>query len=165
MSVTLRAWRRGDEEALVELADNPNVARYMTDGFPSPYTPSDAQAWISRNEAANPKTHFAILVDGNVVGGIGFTLFGGERRGTAYIGYWIGEPYWGRGFATTALREATKVAFDQHKLHRLEAPAYAPNVASHRVLENAGYLREGIMRKAVVKHGEFLDAYLYAIVR
>jgi [ribosomal protein S5]-alanine N-acetyltransferase len=163
--VTLRPWRRGDEEQLVELADNPNVARYMADVFASPYTMNDAIEWIALNEASHPSTHFAILLGERIAGGAGYTLQGGERRIVAQIGYWLGERYWGRGIATAACGALTRYAFERHGLRRIEAAVYAPNVASHRVLEKCGYQREGRVRNAVIKNDEVLDAYLYAIVR
>ncbi len=162
---TLREWQRGDEDAVVTVADNPNVSRYMRDTFPSPYTHDDAAAWIARNEAAEQDTHFAIVLDGRVVGGVGFVLHQAERRIVADIGYWLGEPFWGRGIATAACSAVTAYAFEQYELRRIEAPVYAPNVASRRVLEKCGYECEGIMRSAVIKKGEVLDAHLYAKIR
>jgi [ribosomal protein S5]-alanine N-acetyltransferase len=163
--VTVRPWHRGDEGQLVEAADNPNVARYMRDTFPSPYTTADAVEYIERNEAADPKTHFAIALDNRIAGGVGYVLHDSERRIVADFGYWLGEQYWGQGIATAACRAVTDYAFDRHGLRRIESAVYAPNVASRRVLEKCGYQREGLMRNAIIKNGEVLDAYLYAIVR
>lgn len=163
--VTVRPWRRGDEEQLVEIADNPNVARYMRDVFPSPYTMADAMEWIERNETADLTTHFAIVLDSRVAGGCGYMPLEAERRIVAELGYWLGEAYWGRGIATAACRALTEYAFEQHRLRRIESAVYAPNVASQRVLEKCGYRCEGLIRNAVIKNGEVLDAYLYAIVR
>ena len=137
----------------------------MADVFPTPYTMSDAVTWIEQNEAADPQTHCAILLDGEVVGGVGYEIQFGERRFTAQIGYWLGVPYWGRGIATAACRAMTDYAFDRHALRRIEASVYVPNVASQRVLEKCGYEREGRPRNAVIKNGEVLDAYMYATVR
>jgi [ribosomal protein S5]-alanine N-acetyltransferase len=163
--VTLREWRRGDENQLVEIADNPSVARYLRDTFPSPYTMTDADEWIARNEAADPKTHFAVLLDGRIAGGAGFVVHDAERRIVADLGYWLGEPFWGRGIATVVCRTVTEYAFERHVLRRIESLVYAPNVASERVLQKCGYQREAFMRNSVIKRGEVLDAYLYAIVR
>ena len=90
------------------------------------------------------------------------TPFDAERAGVAEIGYWIGEPYWGRGIATAAARGLTAFGFERLALRRIEAPIYAPNKASMRVLEKCGYVCEGIMRDAVIKNGQLLDAHLYA---
>jgi len=163
--VTLREWRRGDEEQLAAVADNPNVARYLRDGFPSPYTHEDAVRWIALNEAADPKTNFAVVVGGRIAGAVGLVLFERECRGVAEIGYWVGEAYWGRGIATAACAALTAYGFERLGLRRLETKVYAPNAASMRVLEKCGYLREGVMRDAVVKNGVVLDAHAYARVR
>lgn len=161
----LREWQRGDENALVEIADNPNVASYMADGFPSPYTKNDAVAWVELNESASEKTHFAIVVDDRIVGGIGFAPLTAERRLVADIGYWLGEAYWGRGIGTAACEALTAYAFEQFGLRRLQAAVYVPNVASRRVLEKCGYQVEGLLRNAVIKRGVLLDAHLCAKVR
>ena len=160
--VKLREWRRGDEDELVAIADNPNVARFLRDGFPSPYTYNDATDWIFLNETMDPRSYFAIVLDERIAGGIGLTPFDAERAGVAEIGYWIGEPYWGRGIATAAARGLTAFGFERLALRRIEAPIYAPNKASMRVLEKCGYVCEGIMRDAVIKNGQLLDAHLYA---
>lgn len=161
----IREWKRGDEWDLVQAADNPNVSRYLTDRFPNPYTIQDAYAWIDLNEAKRNNTNFAIDVGGAVAGGIGYSLGAYEARITATIGYWLAQPFWGRGIATAALKALTEYAFDTHALRRISSVVMAPNVASARVLEKAGYVREGIMRNAVIKHGQLYDLLLYATVR
>lgn len=161
----VRHWKRGDEWDLVQSADNPNVSRYLTDRFPSPYTLQDAYAWIDLNEARRNNTNFAITVGGGVAGGIGYALGAFETRMTATIGYWLAEPFWGRGITTAALKSLTEYAFETHRLRRISSVVMAPNAASARVLEKAGYSREGIMRNGVVKNGEAHDLLLYAMVR
>lgn len=161
----IREWKRGDEWDLVQSADNPNVSRYLTDRFPSPYTLQDAYAWIDLNEARRDNTNFAITIGGSVAGGIGYTLGSYEMRLTATIGYWLAEPFWGRGITTAALKRLTEYAFETHGLRRIGSVVMAPNGASARVLEKGGYVREGIMRNAVAKHGEVYDLLLYAAVR
>lgn len=161
----VRDWKRGDEWDLVQSANNPNVSRYLTDRFPSPYTLQDAYAWIDLNEAKRENTNFAIEVGGAVAGGIGYVLGSYETRLTGTIGYWLAEPFWGRGIASAALTALTDYAFETHRLRRISSVVMAPNLASARVLEKAGYVREGIMRNGVVKHGEVYDLLLYAMVR
>lgn len=161
----LRPWRSSDVDALVEAADNPSVARYLRDIFPSPYTHADAVAWIKLNETADVQTNFAIDADGTLAGGIGLRLFDGERRLCAEIGYWLAEPFWGRGIITAACRVLTDYAFETYGLKRVEAAVFSPNVASRRVLEKCGYTCEGLMKNAAIKHGEVLDVYMYAATR
>jgi [ribosomal protein S5]-alanine N-acetyltransferase len=101
----LRPWRRRDEAALVLLADNSNVSRYLRDRFPSPYRMSDALAWIALNESGASRLQYAIEVDGKLAGGIGIEPRDAEERLSAEIGYWLGEPFWGRVHARRCLAQ------------------------------------------------------------
>ncbi|HEX2441876.1 MAG TPA: GNAT family protein [Methylomirabilota bacterium] len=162
---TLRPWRRGDEASLVRHANNRNVSRNLRDRFPYPYTAADADAWISSMVGQAPPTSLAIEVQGEVVGGIGLQLGTDVQRRSAEIGYWLAEPFWGRGIATEALRAMTAYAFEQFDLVRLEAGVFSWNPASGRVLEKCGYVLEGRARAAVVKDGRTGDRLLYGLIR
>jgi [ribosomal protein S5]-alanine N-acetyltransferase len=161
---TLRPWRESDIEQLAQIANDKDVARYMADRFPHPYTEEDARFWISLHRECETLNNFAIEVNGVVAGGIGMDPLEGERRLGAQFGYWLGREYWGKGIATAACAAFTDYVLNERAFLRLEASVYAPNQASMRVLEKCGYTCEGIMRKAIVKHGEILDAHLYAKV-
>lgn len=87
------------------------------------------------------------------------------HRRSAEIGYWLGEPFWGRGIATAAVIAVTGYAFTRHDLVRLHAGVFEWNPASARVLEKAGYSLEGRLRKSVTKNGETIDQLLYATIR
>jgi len=80
-------------------------------------------------------------------------------------GYWIGEEFWGRGITTDAIRFVTTIGFAKHDLIRIFAVPFSRNTASCRVLEKAGYAREGLMRQSAVKDGVVEDQYLYAALR
>lgn len=162
---TLRPWRAGDEASLVRNADNRNVSRNLKDRFPYPYTAADALQWIAHASVQSPPSSFAIVVDGAAVGGIGIELGIDVFRRSAEIGYWLGEPYWGRGIATEALRAMTEYAFAHFDICRLEAGVFEWNPASARVLEKAGYTLEGRARRGVVKDGRTGDRLLYGLVR
>lgn len=161
---SLRPWRRGDVDALARRANDREVSINLRDAFPHPYTKADARDWIARASRQDPPRHFAITVDGEAVGGIGFDPLSDVHRRTAEIGYWLGRDHWGRGLATDALRAAADYAFDTFDLVRLEAMVYAWNPASSRVLEKAGFDFEGRMRRRVTKEGRTIDALLYARV-
>lgn len=161
----IREWRRGDEEALIRHANNPNVARNMRDRFPHPYTSADAQWWIAHASAQSPSTDFAIVVDGEAAGGIGFILQEDVARRSVEIGYWLGEAYWGRGIATDAVRALSEHIFANLDICRIYSTVFELNPASIRVLEKAGYEYEGRQRKAVTKNGETLDALMYALIK
>jgi RimJ/RimL family protein N-acetyltransferase len=161
----LRPWRPGDETSLVRFANNRNVSRNLRDRFPYPYTDADAKKWVARATSRTPVRDFAILVDGVAAGGIGVEPGEGEGRRCADVGYWLGEPFWGRGIATEALRAITDYAFATFDVCRLEAGVFDWNPASARVLEKAGYTLEGRARRAVIKDGRIGDRLLYGLVR
>jgi RimJ/RimL family protein N-acetyltransferase len=164
--LVLRPWRPRDVDALVRYANNRRIWLNLTDRFPHPYTRTDAEAWIARCAAqAGQATHLAIDVDGVSVGGVGFDRGRDVYRLTADIGYWLAEPFWGRGLATVALRAATTHAFARFDLERLQAAVFEWNPASVRVLEKAGYGFEGRLRRSITKDGRVGDTLLYARLR
>ena len=160
----IRSWRESDADSIWPLANNKKVWRNLRDGVPHPYTRADAVSWIAAARARKPETVFAIAVEGQAVGGIGFHPKEDVERLSAELGYWLGEPYWGRGITTEAVIAVTRYAIEQHGLVRIFALPYAWNPASARVLEKAGYVLEGRLRRAVIKDGEIIDQLLYAWV-
>ena len=158
----VRPWRPGDAEGLVAHANNLNVARQLRERFPHPYTRRDAAEFLQRATSDTPPADFAIEIDGRPAGGVGFVRGSDVERYSAEIGYWLGEPFWGRGIATEALALVTSHAFEDWRLLRLFALPLAENLASRRVLEKAGYTLEGILRAGCVKVGEPRDQALYA---
>ena len=161
----LRSFRPDDAESLARNANNRNVSRNLRDHFPYPYELSDARDWIELATGQVPETNFAIAVAGEAVGGIGVTLQSDVYRRTAEIGYWLGEPHWGQGIATAALRAVTDWACTEFDLVRLYGEVFEWNPASGRVLEKAGYELEARLRKSIVKEGQIIDALLFAKTR
>lgn len=161
----LREWRRGDEADLIAAANSRKVWRNLHHRFPHPYTASDARHWFFLLAAMPEATHWAIEVDGRAVGDVGVDLGEGIYAKSGLFGYWLGEPWWGRGIGSAAVRAAAEYALARFGLMRLEAPVFAWNPASARVLEKAGFRREGILRKSVFKDGELIDQAIYALVR
>lgn len=163
--VILRPYARDDSKQLQRIADNPNVSRFLTDIFPSPYTMKDAEEWIALTLTETRRCNFAVEWQGELVGGIGLIPMTDVHSGTANLGYWLGEPYWGRGLAARAVSALLPYAFDELLFIRLQALVYSGNPASMRVLEKNGFVREGVMRKHVRKRGVIHDAALYAKLR
>ncbi len=161
-SCTIRSWRFDDAESLVRHANNRKVARHLRDSFPHPYTPDDALDWLDLVTVVEPETNFTIDVDGEAVGGIGLELRSDVYRCSAEMGYWLGEPYWGRGIATEAVVALTGWAFENHDFERIEAVVFGTNPASRRVLDKAGYTFEARLRNAICKDGEIVDEFVYA---
>jgi [ribosomal protein S5]-alanine N-acetyltransferase len=149
----------------VSNANNRNVWRNLTERFPHPYAEADAEAWIAIANQAEPSIHLAIEFEAAAVGGIGVIAGEGITRHTAQFGYWLGETYWGKGIATAAARAMVVHVFSSARFVRLEAPVFAWNPASMRVLEKVGFVREGVLRKSVFKDGQFSDSVMYALLR
>jgi RimJ/RimL family protein N-acetyltransferase len=162
---TVRSWQSRDRDAIVRHANNRKVSINLRDRFPYPYTARDARNWLDAVVDQKPETNFAIDVAGEAVGGIGFTPQHDVERRSAEIGYWLGESFWGRGIATEALIVVTEYAFANFDLCRLYAHVFDWNGASARVLEKAGYVLEGRLRKSVTKDGQTIDQLMYALVR
>jgi RimJ/RimL family protein N-acetyltransferase len=161
----LRSWHTGDIAALVRHADNRKIWRNVRDRFPHPYTRAEAEAWVRLAALRTPETAFAIDVGGEAVGGIGLELQEDVYRRSAEIGYWLGEAHWGRGIATDAVRGPTAWTFEHFDVCRIFAKVFEWNPASARVLEKAGYVQEGRLRRAVTKDGHLMDELLYAAVK
>jgi [ribosomal protein S5]-alanine N-acetyltransferase len=160
----IRSFEYSDEEALVKYANNPNVSRLLRDLFPSPYTKADARFLLKHACKQKVETNFAIANIEELIGAIGLTLQEDVNRFSAEIGYWLAEPYWGKGIATEALKIFTGYVFQNFKVNRLYALVFEGNDASEKVLIKAGYQKEGTLKKAVYKEGKFLDQYIYAIL-
>ena len=125
----LRSWEAGDVESIVAYANNRQIWLNLRDRFPHPYTKAHAQRFVRASRKSEPECNFAITVDGQAVGGIGFQLHGDVERVSAEIGYWLGEPFWGRGIATEALVALTQYAIATHGLTRVFALPFAFNTA------------------------------------
>ena len=160
----VRSWRNADIESLVVNANNRNIWVNLRDRFPHPYSRSDGRRFIREARKMSPETFFAIAVEGEAVGGIGFVLQSDVERVSAEVGYWLGEPFWGRGITTEAVIAITRYAIEQHRLTRLFAVPFAYNAASCRVLEKAGYTLEARLRRSAIKDGEIVDQFQYAFI-
>ena len=160
----VRSWRGSDLDAIVRHANNPKVAMQLRDRFPHPYTRADGTAFLRHMTGPEPQTNFAIEVDGEAAGAIGFVRGADVERFSAEIGYWLGEAHWGRGIVTEALVLLTAHGFSAVNILRFFALPFTDNAASARVLEKAGYVREAELKKSCVKYGKPRDQLLYARV-
>ena len=161
----VRDWNPNDKGALVEIANNRNIWRNLTHRFPHPYIDADADGWFALLEKIPERTHWAIAVEEEIVGGIGFERGEGVHARSGHFGYWLGQPYWGRGIITAAVRATSDHIFEHFDLERLEAAVFEWNPASMRVLEKCGFVREGVLRRSILKDGQLIDSVLYARLR
>jgi len=162
---TIRPYRRSDAQALAALADNPNISHYLMNRFPSPYTLEDAAQWVARYGNEKEQHIFAIEWQGQLVGGIGLEPMADIHGLTADVGYWVGEPFWGKGIATQALGLMVRHAFETMPYLRLQAMVFAENKSSAKVLKKNGFALEGRLRRHITKHGRVYDALIYARTR
>jgi [ribosomal protein S5]-alanine N-acetyltransferase len=158
----IRDWQIEDAPSIAKYANNRKIWINLRDAFPYPYSSRDAESFISRVIEANPVTVFAIATQSEAIGSIGLMLGKDVHRFTAEMGYWLAEPFWGKGIMVQAVQFLTSWAFLDLKLHRISAEPYVSNPASHRVLEKAGFIREGVLRSSAFKDGNIIDQYLYS---
>ena len=158
----VRPWAGTDAESLHKHANNRNVAIHLRDRFPFPYELEHAKIFLDWLGSQPSPTVWAIEVNGEAAGGIGLELHTDVERVSAEVGYWLGERLWGHGIVTEALCAVTAEAFRRYDLTRLYAVPFADHIASVRVLEKAGYVREGLMKQSAIKDGRIRDQVLYA---
>jgi RimJ/RimL family protein N-acetyltransferase len=159
----LRPWQRSDAESLSKYANNPKIAKNLTDIFPHPYTLEDAYKFINMAISSEPTTIFAIDVKGEAVGGIGLHQQHDIQRKNAELGYWLAEPYWGKGIITEAIKSMVSYGFKTLDINRIFARPFGSNFASQKVLEKAGFILEARLEKTLIKNNVYEDELIYAV--
>lgn len=161
--LTLRPFTMQDAPAVQQLASAYEVA-LNTLMIPHPYPDGAAEQWIGKQaeEYAANRIHNFAIDDGELAGAIGLVMKG---DGIAELGYWVGVPFWGRGYATEAARAMLRYGFDQCHLHRIFAGHFTRNAASGKVMQKIGMQYEGTLRQHACKWGEYLDVAFYGILR
>ena len=167
LRVNLRKWKIEDAPDLTTAINNTKVLDNLRDGIPYPYTEEDAMEFITATQSAvkGSQYAFAITYDGKAVGSIGVFRKDNVHRLTGELGYYIAEPYWGKGITTEAVRQLCDYVFENTDIVRIFAEPYAHNEASCRVLEKAGFQFEGLLRQNAIKNGQHMDMKLYAIIK
>lgn len=163
----LRPFTMRDAPAVQELCADEEVARYLL-RVPHPYPDGAAEQWIQFHPQfweTGMEFPFAITLaaNGALVGAIGLVPNVEHSRGE--LGYWIGRPFWGKGYATEAVRAVTDWAFDTLDCERVHAHHDVANAASGRVLEKAGLTREGTLRGHFERDGVRVDAHVWGVLR
>jgi RimJ/RimL family protein N-acetyltransferase len=163
MHIHLRPWQLGDLDNLVRFANNKKIFDNLRDAFPYPYTEQDGRRFIEMNASEQPTRVFAIEVDGMAVGSIGIFPQTDIHRKNAEIGYWLGEPFWGKGIVTEAVRQIIEYGFNTFDITRIYAIPFPTNIGSQRVLVKAGLHFEARLEKALYKNGQYMDELIYSI--
>jgi orotate phosphoribosyltransferase len=164
--VTLRPWSQADVPAVVAACQDPLIAR-MRATVPSPYRESDARAFLAAQEPARRagvRLELAIVdrSSGVLLGSLALSVERAHDRGK--VGYWLAPEARGRGAASAAVRLISAWALDHLGLARLEMFIEPENVASQRVAERSGYVREGLLRSHWLNKGRRTDSIVYGLV-
>lgn len=163
MKVVLRTWHIDDLETLVSIANNANIAKYMADVFPYPYTHEKGKSFIEFATSNSSASIFAITIDNKPVGSIGLHLQSDILRKNAEIGYWLSEEHWGKGIISNAIQQIVPYGFENLDIVRIFARIYGTNIPSQKVVEKCGFKLEGRFEKTIFKNNEFLDELIYSI--
>jgi RimJ/RimL family protein N-acetyltransferase len=162
----IRPWEFTDVKSLSKLANNIKIFNNVRDYFPHPYTEDDALKWINIcRRKRNKPTDFAILYQDELAGGIGMKLQTDIYQKSVETGYWLGEPFWGKGIATTAVRLIVEYTFSNFNIHRVYAEPFSRNTASCKVLEKNGFKQEGHLRQHAFKNDQYEDVFIYGLLR
>ena len=161
-NVTIREFTTDDKYRLAELANNPKISINLRDGFPNPYTVSDAENFLEKYAAQQSSLVLAIEYNGVYVGNIGLHKATDVYRKSAEIGYFLGEPYWNLGIMTKAVNMICNYGFKTMDIVRIHAGIFSFNPASMRVLEKCGFKKEAVFEKAIIKEGKIYDEIRYA---
>ncbi|MGJ9458347.1 GNAT family N-acetyltransferase [Oceanobacillus sp. CF4.6] len=162
----LRPYELKDAPRVQKLANVKELAE--TTFLPHPYTLEMAESWI--------KTHSSIIEDGDaypfavilenekeLVGTMTLRVDKSHNKGE--LAYWVGKEYWGKGYATEAAKEVIDFGFNRLNLNRMWAPIMSKNVASGKVLKNAGLTYEGTLRQEILRWGQYEDTDIYGALK
>jgi RimJ/RimL family protein N-acetyltransferase len=167
--VTLRPWVDTDAPAVADACRDPDISRWIDD-IPKPYTRADARAYIATSRRGwkdGTLWAFAVTdtVTGEVIGSCGLG-WSDRAHGVAEIGYWVRANTRGRGVATRAVRLASRWAFEDCGVQRLQLRADVENTVSQRVAERAGFRREGVLRSIRYsrRHDRRVDFVIFSLL-
>jgi RimJ/RimL family protein N-acetyltransferase len=134
--------------------------------IPHPYTEADAEAWISQQPIAykaGTAVNFALTRrDHPLCGSVGLAL--NPNYNLADLGYWVGHPFWGQGYATEAATAVIAFGFSVLGLNRINATHFADNPASGRVMKKLGMVNEGYRPQYTLKWDKYRDIVLYGLL-
>ncbi|KAJ1701258.1 hypothetical protein LUZ63_001037 [Rhynchospora breviuscula] len=162
LEVTLREFQLTDVEDFFVWASDDRVTAWSRR-----YTftnKEDVLAFMEKTVLRHPWMR-AICLEGRPVGEISVTRHMDERQCSAELGYMLASQYWGRGIMTEAVKLVLGTIFgDMEGLERLEANVLVQNVGSQKVLEKAGFTKEGILKKYLILKGKISDIVMYSFI-
>jgi ribosomal-protein-alanine N-acetyltransferase len=164
-NIILRSLINSDEESLATLANNKKIWDNVRDYFPFPYTNNDAKTFINLTKQEEIPMTFAIEYNGQFCGIIGLEGQSDVYKKTAEIGYWIGEPFWNKGIATSAVKLVTEYGLKSLDFIRIHTGVFEFNTGSMRVLEKNGYEKDGVFKKSIFKNEQIWDEHRFSIIK
>lgn len=166
MSVELRPWTDQDYEELVHICNHIDRT-YLSDTIPNPYHLEDAKEYIAMANQSEGQTgiYRAILNDGKIVGNISVVKKKDIRKKDSELGYYLGKEFCSRGIMTEAVRQILSLSFNRLDIIRISAYTFAENIASQRVLEKNGFIKEGIAKNSFFKNNQIHDEFLFSILK
>lgn len=164
LDYSLRPLQLSDAPSIARHLNNPRVARNLSRP-PFPFTLKDARDFIARSDPSRDAGLAAIDIEGEAVGVIGYRLGEKTESRTATLGYWLAEPFWGRGIMSSAVRDLVEQLLQRPEILRIEAHVFGWNPASARVLEKVGFSLEAHLKNAVWKNGEVTGLLIYSLLK
>src|SRR5574343_288486 len=163
MEIKLIPWSMDYLDDLVKYANNPLIANNLTDAFPHPYTKESGINFIEIVSKQHPTLVFAIVKENEAIGSIGLHPQQDIYRNNAELGYFLAEPFWGQNIMTTAITQIVEYAFENLPINRIFAKPFGHNVGSQKALLKSGFKLEGKFEKTLIKNGELIDEFVFAI--
>lgn len=162
---TLREWRPKDANAFYEIARQPQVQKFMSDGFPT--TKLAIQNWIDRAvfEDKTKSLTYCIDIGGTAVGTVNTKKGVDVFSPTAFLGYWLNPNLFGKGIITSAVKQIVLETFQTLDVQRIQAEVFAGNTGSMKVLLKNNFQLETIQKNAVFKNNKLIDYYIFALLR
>lgn len=163
--ITLSGIYPHESEAIAAIANDFDVARYLREVFPHPYTTEDARAFLTIMNADNSQLVMGIRYNGEIAGITGAVFSAGLFRDNFEIGFWLGKKFWNRKILSAVLPLFNTFLFTNYPVRRLYAGVLEGNIASKKVLEKTHFRQEGFFKDAATNRGEVMSYYVYALLR
>ncbi|NOT93893.1 GNAT family N-acetyltransferase [Ferruginibacter sp.] len=163
--IELREYSLQYASAFAEMRNNPKIFENGFDSTPNPYTTDVAIELFQKQIDKQTAERFLIFCNEQLCGEIGIWLKDDVQRLNVDLGYFVAEPFWGKGIATEAIRLMVDYTFKTFDVIRIAAGVFEHNKASMKALEKNGFILESIQKKAVVKNDRIMDDYMWVKFR
>lgn len=166
IKINLRPITKDDAASIYKYARNRSISRYTF--LPHPYTRKDADEWVITSTERNASgidfnMGIELPASGEIIGMISLNNIDVINR-NAELGYWLGKPFWGKGYVSEAIELLVNHSFRRFKLNRIYARVMRPNTVSAHLLEKCGFTYEGTLRKNIKRNGRYLDELRYGLL-